>query len=338
MAKKRSRKLLPIWILALLVVVAGLWFNNGIRAVSSAKAKKEYVRYEEPRRLSVVLKDLEKRGFIRNATAARILAILQSRPNIVSPGAYSLSPSMSASTILKELKTPVKLILRFPETNWANRTAHLLQNYSILDADEYMRLVRNPQAFDGTVSFPLPKDSLEGYLYPKHYEVTPLMGAKAVIDAQLKEFEKEVWNGAERPKDLQRTLTLASLVQLESGADNDRAMIAGVIENRLKKNMPLQIDAALLYGIQKWRRLTFKDYKEIDSPYNVYKFKGLPPGPICSPDEKDVLAALHPAKHNYLYYVAMPDGTSIYAETYPQHLKNIAKRKAALAQLKGVKK
>jgi len=336
--KRRGKKLIPVLVLFALACAFAFWFVGQLRPVSSAKGqKKQYVRYEDARRLSVVLKDLEEKGILKSAFATRILAVVQSRPNIVAAGTYQVSPSMSASQILRELKTPFNLIIRFPETNWANRTAHLLQNYSIVDADEYMRLVHHPQEFAGTVAFPLPTDSLEGYLYPKRYEVTPLMGAKAVIQQQLKEFESVVWNGPERPKDLKRTLTLASLVQLEAGADRDRPMIAAVIENRIKKNMPLQIDASLLYGIQKWRRLTFKDYKEIQSPYNTYKFKGLPPSPICSPDEKDIQAAMHPAQNNNLYYVAMPDGTSIYAETYPEHLKNIAKRKAAIAKLKGSK-
>ncbi len=336
--KKRGKKLIPTLVLLALACVCALWFRGQLQPVSSAKGiKKQYIRYEDPKRLSVVLKDLEQKGILRSSFATRILAIIQSRPNLVAAGTYQISPGMSASQILRELKTPYKLIFRFPETNWANRTAHLLQNNSIVDADEYMRLVRHPEEFKDTVSFTLPKDSLEGYLYPKRYEVTPLMGAKAVIEQQLKEFQRTVWNGPERPKDLQRTLTLASLVQLEAGADRDRPMIAAVIENRIKKNMPLQIDACLLYGIQKWRRLTFKDYREIDSPYNTYKFKGLPPGPICSPDEKDIEAAMHPASNNNLYYVALPNGTTIYAETYPEHLKNIVKRKAAIAKLKATK-
>jgi UPF0755 protein len=241
---------------------------------------------------------------------------------------------MSAEEVLHQLRMPVTLLLRLPETNWANRTAHLLANYDVVDADDYMDLVNDPKQFADDVSFPLPKGSLEGYLYPKRYSLPPLYGAKRVIQQQLKEFEKNVWNGPDRPKDLKRTLTVASLVQLEAGVDDDRSMIAGVIENRLKKKMPLQIDSTILYALQKWRRLTFKDYHSVDSPYNTYTHKGLPPGPICSPDEKDIEAAIHPAKHNYLYYVALPNGKSIYAATYKDHLKNIALRKAALKELK----
>ena len=340
MAKSRLTKR---WFVALaflgVLIVAAIWFFSGLRAVSpNPKEAKTYVRYENPTRLSVIIRSLEKQGIVRNALATRLLALLERRPTIVTAGTYSIGAGMNAEQILRQLRKPISLVIRLPETNWANRTAHLLENEDTVNADEYMSLVHDPKEFASDVSFPLPKDSLEGYLYPKKYDLAPLVGARTVILKQLKEFEKNVWNGPERPKDMQRTLTLASLVQLESGKDADRAMIAGVIENRLKKKMPLQIDAALLYGIQKWRRLSFKDYRTIDSPYNTYRVKGLPPGPICSPDEKDIEAALHPAKHNYLYYVALPDGRSIYAENYKDHLKNIEIRKAAIKERNAAKK
>jgi UPF0755 protein len=124
------------------------------------------------------------------------------------------------------------------------------------------------------------------------------------------------------------------MVELEVAKDEERPIVAGVIENRLKRKMPLQIDATLLYGIGKWRRLTFKDYKEIKSPYNTYTHQGLPPGPICSPTVKSIEAALHPATHNYLYYVAMPEGYHLFAETYKEHLANIKKCAAERARLK----
>ena len=336
MAKRRKGRkwIAPLLILAALGIAIG-WLVNGIRPrVPKGAGHREYIRYENSQRLPSVLNDLEKRGFVRDALALRIWALLERRPTVVLAGTYTLSPAMNGEEILRQLRNPVFLTIRFPETNWANRTAHMLANYDIVDADDYMRLVRNPKEFQKDVSFPLPKDSLEGYLYPRKYDLPPLIGARRVIVKQLKEFEKDVWNAPERPKDLKRTLILASLVQLEAGKDIDRPMIAGVIENRLSKKMPLQIDATILYALQKWRRLNFKDYHGVKSPYNTYTVKGLPPGPICSPDRKDIEAAMHPAKHNYLYYVALPDGRSIYAATYKDHLKNIALRKAAMKELK----
>ena len=339
MAKRRiAKRWILLTALAVVAAAAGIWLVDGTQPVDTKdQGHKVTLRFETSTRLPAVLTQLQKRGVVRDALATRILSLIERRPSIVHSGSYAFNTSMSAEQVLRSLRNPVTLLIRLPETNWANRTAHLLQNYEVVDAGDYMDLVHNPQTFANDVSFPLPKDSLEGYLYPKRYSLPPLYGARRVILQQLKEFEKNVWNTDDRPKDLTRTLTIASLVQLEAGTDHDRPMIAGVIENRIKKKMYLQIDSTILYGIQKWRRLYFKDYHAIKSPYNTYINKGLPPGPICSPDAKDIQAAMHPAKHNYVYYVALPNGRTIYAATYKEHLKNIAIRKAAIKALKGVK-
>ena len=221
--------------------------------------------------------------------------------------------------------------MRLPATNWAKRDANLLQRHEVCTADEYMAEVTHPQ--DHRTDFPLPAGTLEGYLYPDTYDLPPLLGAKAVVGRQLQAFRDKVWEPLGHPANLARILTVASLVQLEAGRDDERPVIAGVIENRLARGMRLQIDASILYGLGKWRRLTFRDYKEVDSPYNLYRHSGLPPTPICSPSVASIRAAIDPAHHNYLYYVALPDGHSLFAATYEEHKKNIARRKAAMVAL-----
>jgi UPF0755 protein len=96
----------------------------------------------------------------------------------------------------------------------------------------------------------------------------------------------------------------------------------------------LQIDAAICYALGKWRPLTTKDYKDVDSPYNLYLHDGLPPGPICSPSLKSIEGALKPAEHKYLFYVALPQGNHLFSATYNEHLANIRKRKAAIILLR----
>jgi len=325
MAKRRSRLLVPI--LAVVFAGAGLWVWNGIQPMP--KGASRYIRYERPISLALALGDLHEKGVVKNVEALRIYAFLTRRSRSVPAGTFSVAPGMSGPELLTTLASPIRRDLRIPETNWANRTAHLLAKQDVLDADEYMRLVHDPARFQSEVSFPLQGASLEGYLYPDTYDLPPLIGARAVIDKQLKDFDRRVWKKLQ-PKDLQRTLTIASMVQMESGRVQDEPMIAGVIENRLKKGMPLQIDSTLLYGIQKWRRLTFADYRKIDSPYNTYTHKGLPPGPICSPTESCIEAALNPAHHDYLYYVALPTGETVFSKDYKEHRKKIQQRLKAL--------
>jgi UPF0755 protein len=334
MAKRRIKGWVPAAAIALVAVGFGLWLKNGTSPMASGA--KTYIRYEHPLRLGFVLNDLEGRGIVRDHKAFQVYSWILRRPQSVAAGTYSLRPGMSAGEILRELTNPVRQYVRIPETNWARRTANLLQERDVVKADEYMALFNDPDQFRKDVSFPIDGRTLEGYLYPDTYDLPPLLGARAVILRQLKAFEKKVWTPL-HPANLYRVLTVASMVQMESGRNADGSRIAGVIENRLSKNMPLQIDATILYGLQKWRRLTFADYRNVNSPYNTYLHTGLPPGPICSPTVKNIEAALHPEKHDYLFYVAMPTGETLYSKTYPEHLKRIKQRRKAMQQIKAEK-
>lgn len=329
MAKKISCGLLVLLILAG-VAVYGAWSWLQREISPTAPGQPFYVRFDDQTSLASALRTLRTKGVVRNPEAMRYYARLEKRTAPVKPGTYQLHAGMTADQIFRALQDPVRQMVRLPETNWAARSASILEREGVTTAAEYMALVHHPEDFKSYVDFPLPKDSLEGYLYPDTYDLPPLYGAKHTIVRQLKAFQEKVYDPLGKPKDLQRLLTVASMVQLEVRMDPERPLVAGVIENRLRIHMPLQIDACLLYGIQKWRTLTLADYSTIDSPYNVYKHTGLPPGPICSPSYANVKAALHPATHNYLYYVARGDGYHYFASDYNQHLANIRKRKNAL--------
>lgn len=169
-------------------------------------------------------------------------------------------------------------------------------------------------------------DSLEGYLYPKTYNLGENPSADDVIRALLDQFEAETANldlekGA-HGLDMQQLIVLASLVERETAVPSERPLVASVIYNRLAKDMPLQIDAAIVYarggGSQS---VTYADL-EIDSPYNVYKNYGLTPGPICSPSISSIEAALHPADTDCLYYVASSanDGSHKFTDDYDEFL------------------
>ncbi len=315
------------YVLVATAAVLGVGGWTFARAISPVGGQPFYYRVEGRKPLGDVLDELESKGTLRSARATRFLALLSRRRDTVGTGTYRLSGDLEALQNLRALAHPIVQMVRLPETNWAKRSANLLQRAEVCKADDYLALVNQPA--DWKEDFPLPPTTLEGYLYPDTYDLPPLLGAKAVVGRQLDAFRTKVWEPLGHPKDLQRILTVASLVQLEAGR-GDAAMIAGVIENRLKKKMRLQIDASILYGLGKWRRLTFKDYREVDSPYNLYRHGGLPPTPICSPSIASIRAAMAPARHNYLYYVAMPDGHSLFAATFEEHKRNIEKRLEAL--------
>jgi UPF0755 protein len=167
------------------------------------------------------------------------------------------------------------------------------------------------------------KYRLQGFLYPSTYEFYSDASAETVVKTMLDEFEKQT-------KDLNiadyyKTVTCASLVEREAKLDSERELISGVIHNRIKQDMPLQIDASVVYaisdGMYNVERVFYKDL-EVNSRYNTYKYSGLPVGPICSPGIKSIKAAVSPGSHNYLYYhtdTEKNDGSHIFTESYTEH-------------------
>jgi len=164
---------------------------------------------------------------------------------------------------------------------------------------------------------------LQGFLYPSTYEFYSDATAEDIINTMLGEFQKQTKDlGIE---DYHTIITLASLVEREAKLDSERELIAGVMRNRIVINMPLQIDATVVYAISDGMydvdRVYYKDL-EVDSPYNTYKYAGLPAGPICSPSLKSIKAAISPDNHSYLFYhtdTEKNDGSHIFTETFSQH-------------------
>ena len=182
---------------------------------------------------------------------------------------------------------------------------------------------------------------MEGYLYPDTYDFPPLIGAENVIRTMLATFETKVWEkiqdeqmfmpfgdivgmGDYSARRLSHFLIFASLIELEAGVEKDRPLIAGVINNRLKANMTLDLDATLMYALQEWRTLEAGETRRIDSPYNTYLNRGLPPGPIGSPAWRSINAALNPAEHMFYYYYAPPGSMEhIFTKSYEEHRRAI---------------
>ncbi|HVT11745.1 MAG TPA: endolytic transglycosylase MltG [Fimbriimonadaceae bacterium] len=333
MSRKSVRRNVALFFLGLLI--AGGFtlytFNSKLRPVASGQS--QLVRVDAKVELSTELHILEEKGIIRSAAATGFYARVKKRENAVEAGTYSLAPGMTADEVLKALRTPVTVKVTVPEYYWISRTAELMEKCQVAKAEDYRSLADKPSEFAKVVDFPLPQKSLEGYLFPDTYKMQPLVGAKAAITQQLQAFEKKVWKGLDHPKNLQHVIIVASMVEREAKFDEERPIIAGIIENRLAKGMPLEVDATILYAQQRWHVPTRNDIKHTISPYNTYLNKGLPPGPICSPGLKSIKAAMHPAKSDYLYYVAMPDGHSLFAKTVEEHNANVAKRRRAMRDL-----
>lgn len=178
--------------------------------------------------------------------------------------------------------------------------------------------------------------SLEGYLLPDTYEFYWQLDEKEIIQEMLSEFRKFFTDSLQRrAKQMRITvnemLTMASIVEGETILDSERPIIAGLYYNRLRRRMRLEADPTIQYIIPDGpRRLLYLDLKT-ESPYNTYQNFGLPPGPINNPGRKSILAALYPAKHDYLYFVADGTGGHRFARTFEEHLRNVRAYRRARA-------
>lgn len=216
-----------------------------------------------------------------------------------------------------------------PEGFSVDMIALRMQNNGLCTTDEFINAVKNVQNYDFEFIKHIPdgnyKYKLEGFLFPSTYEFERGVSAEKIVEKMLKKFSEEYLAVCSSYDNLFRNITVASLVEREAALDSERGMISGVIYNRLKIDMPLQIDASAVFaasnGMYDITNVNGETVK-VDSVYNTYLYKGLPPGPICSPGIKSVACAIEPETHNYLYYhtdTVKNDGSHIFTETYEQH-------------------
>ena len=247
------------------------------------------------------------------------------------PGDYALKTGMDAVDVVRQLVAGPNsgAVLTIQEGLTLEQTAERVEAAYGISKDEFLVQAKaSKYANDYPFLEGAYNDSLEGYLYPKTYTFTGAPSADDIIRKLLDQFVSETASlnldkGA-NGLSAQQIVTMASLIERETAVDSERPTIASVIYNRLDADMPLQIDAAIVYARGGGNQaVTYSDL-EIDSPYNVYKNYGLTPGPICSPSISSIKAALNPDKTDYLYYVASAtgDGTHKFSSDYEQFEKD----------------
>ena len=316
---------------------ANYWFRSNLEAMPEGESF--LVRYDDGKAFISAVSDLVDQGVIRNERAFRLYCRMNDREMQLEIGTYKFHPGMKVKEVLTAMESPISQDVTIPEGWWIARVAPILEKNNVCTADEYIALANDPSFFDGSVGFPLPEDSLEGYLYPDKYDFPPLYGAENVIRTMLATFETKVWQemegqipifddsslgGSPQQWQVQHYVTMASLVELEAGVEKDRPLIAGVIKNRLEANMPLALDATILYALQEWRTLKAGETQEVKSPYNTYRNAGLPPGPIGSPAWRSINAAINPAEHKFYYFYAPPGSDEhIFTKNYNEHRRAI---------------
>ena len=316
-------------VVALVAASIAAWFAYAAFGDRSLPAVPKQVVIVRGSSLADIAEELSNSGVIANGMAFRLLARLQGSEGDVRAGAYRFAPHQSQNEILQELRTGGAQIARwvtFPEGFTDRQIAQRLQAEGIASAAVLARRFATTGLNVGGTRTP----NLEGYLFPSTYLVDVAATPSQIVTMLTGQFFKELpADAAQRAAALHVTVpqavTVASLVEREAKIDADRPMIAGVIYNRLRAHMPLQIDATIEYALPHHKaELSYADLK-IDSPYNTYLHEGLPPTPSANPGLPSLEAALHPAKTDALYYVYCGGGHHVFAKTLEQHQANVAR-------------
>jgi UPF0755 protein len=290
---------------------------------------------------TAVVDSLEARGVIRYAPAFALYARFRGDDHRVRSGRYRLVPGTPWIDILRALvegrvvTVPMTVPEGFRLTQMAARIAGVSGTTPEAVLEELQR--------EGTAAdYGVPGPGLEGYLFPDTYRFAAGVSVRRVVGAMTRRY-RAVWTPERRARldslgmEESELVTLASIVQAEARRPEEMPRIASVYHNRLRRGWPLQADPTVLYALGGYReRLLFAAIDSVaDSPYNTYRRRGLPPGPIGAPGEAAIDAALHPVEEPFLYFVARPDGTHVFTRTLAEHNRAAAAARRERAEERG---
>jgi UPF0755 protein len=289
---------------------------------------------------SAIGASLERQGLIRSARAFRMLVERDGVGQRLAAGEYEISPSMSTPEIIEVLasgRVRRGLAVTVPEGWRAEEIAWKLDAIAAGSGTAFLEQVYETGPAPDGVVLP-PNASLEGFLFPETYEWRPESGVETLVTQMVAQFGR-VFDQRRRERAAQvglsvfEAVVLASIVEREAAIPDERPLIAGVFRNRLLVGMPLQADPTVQFAIARprvpaptpvlWKRELDRADLEAPSPYNTYRRSGLPAGPICSPGQASLDAALQPAVTDAYYFVAREDGSHVFARTLQEHNENV---------------
>ena len=281
------------------------------------------VRVEQGDSLATVARKLRDQKIITNGLFFSLWARFSGAEKRLHQGLYRFDTGVTAREVLERLVSGKGIFqsVTIPEGFTVKEIALLLEKMQIADGQKFLAAAANANLL---ASLGLRGKGIEGYLFPSTYHFTPATPERDILIAMAEQFRKVsqpllAERGGTTPLTAHGVLTLASIIEKETGVDAERPLVSAVFHNRLKRQMPLQSDPTVIYGIKDFNgNLTKKDLQEA-TPYNTYRIAALPPGPICNPSVASIKAALHPADVRFLYFVSKNDGTHLFSETMEAH-------------------
>jgi UPF0755 protein len=266
---------------------------------------------------------LKDRDLIRSQYVFVLCALLLHKGHVIA-GEYELSKSMSIIEIARKMARGEKKVYTLCVVEGYNlfTVRDVIEKAGIMDGRAFLRLAREPE-FLARLS--IPSDSLEGYLFPDTY----FFSRETDVDEFLKKIVQRTFKFLERDDlrlqmeklgmNIFDVLSLASIIEKEARQEQEKPLISAVFHNRLRLGMTLDADPTVIYGMASFGRDLTKSDLLTDTPYNTYRQKGLPKGPICNPSKTSITAALFPEKTDVLYFVSMNNGSHVFSRTMEEH-------------------
>ncbi len=322
----------PIVVLLLLAATYG-WYRIQLHPADASDKNLRTITVSSGMGVGQIADSLAEKDIIKSTTAFKAYVFLHGLRGGLKAGSYSLSPSLSVQAIVQSLSTGTvdDVVVTIPEGYTVRDIDALFAKRGIAAAGVISECARTCD-FSSFAFLPEAKNLaerggvIEGYLFPDTYNVRPSnFDAKAFLSRMLENFDAKVLKTLDgdmhaSPRSLSQIVTMASLIEEETRTDAERPLVSGILWRRYDEGYILGVDAAVRY-ITGSGALTAQDL-QVDSPYNIRKVRGLPPGPITNPGLKSIKAALHPETSEYLYYLHDGNGQIHYARTNDEHNEN----------------
>lgn len=318
--RKRLEKIAIV--LAIIVLLAATHLYITFYTAPSSVPESRTILIERGLSFRMIAERLESEGVVRNAESFSFAARLLGAYTKVKAGEYQFTTNMTPMEVLEYLvKGKVKrYMVTVPEGYSIKEIAVALEEAGLVQRDVFIARALDPSL---AKSLGMAGPTLEGYLFPDTYVFSMGMSADEIIARMAERFRKvfaEFEHEAEKKgMSVRKVVTLASIIEKETGAPSERDLISAVFHNRLKRGIRLQSDPTVIYGIPAFDGNIKKQHLAMKSPYNTYVNFGLPPGPIANPGKDSLSAALRPARADYLYFVSKNDGTHQFSKSLKEH-------------------
>lgn len=306
-----------------LPLAVGLFFYNIYYSRPASGGYPIEVRVESGDSFATVTRKLRAQRVISNGLFFSLWARFNGAEKKIHQGLYRFESSVAPWEVLERLVAGKGIFhsVTIPEGLTIKEIAELLDKMQIANKEKFLAAAADPSVL---TALGLGDKGLEGYLFPSTYHFTPGTPERDIVIAMAEQFRRSsqpllVKTATTKQFSTHELLTLASIVEKETGVEAERGLVAAVFHNRLKRQMPLQSDPTVIYGLKDYNgNLTKKDLRD-DNPYNTYRIGALPPGPICNPSLSSIKATLNPADVPYIYFVSKNDGTHAFSETIEEH-------------------